>query len=133
MPTADERFLLDTHTFLWMTGEPTRLGSRAREVIESGNAQLWLSTASVWEMAIKSSLGKLELPSPLSDFLEEQLSATRTSFLEIRAEHAVRVEKLPWHHRDPFDRLLIAQALFEKVPILGRDPDFDAYSIQRIW
>lgn len=102
-------------------------------MIESGNVQLWLSTASVWEMAIKSSLGKLELPSPLSDFLEEQLSATRTSLLEIRAEHAVRVEKLPWHHRDPFDRLLIAQALFEKVPILGRDPDFDAYSIQRIW
>lgn len=133
MPTADDRFLLDTHTFLWMAGDPGRLGPRAREVIESGSARLWLSTASIWEMAIKSSLGKLELSSALSDFLGEQLEATRTSLLDIRAEHAVRVEKLPWHHRDPFDRLLIAQALFEKVPILGRDSEFDAYLVQRLW
>jgi len=133
MATPDDRFLLDTHTFLWMASEPDRLSPHARKIIESSDSQLLLSLASVWEMAIKSSLGKLELPSALGNFLEEQLEVTRTHLLDIRTEHAVRVEALPWHHRDPFDRLLIAQALFEKLPILGRDSHFDAYPIRRVW
>ena len=127
------RLLLDTHTFLWMTGDPDRLGAAARERIEARENDLRLSVASVWEMAIKSSLGKLKLPASLAGFLEEQLAATRTMLLEIRAEHAVRVESLPWHHRDPFDRLLVAQAQFEKLPILASDSDFDAYGVDRIW
>ncbi len=133
MSTVDDRYLLDTHTFLWMSGEPARLGPAARQRIEATTSQLFLSVASVWEMAIKRSLGKLDLPEPLAGFLEEQLAATRTNLLDVRSEHALRVETLPWHHRDPFDRLLVAQAHFEALPILSRDPSFDAYLVERIW
>ena len=127
------RFLLDTHTFLWMAGSPERLGVAARQRIDIPQSRLYLSVASVWEAAIKSSLGKLDLPAPIGVFLEEQLSATRTTVLEIRVEHAVRVEQLPLHHRDPFDRLLVAQAQFENLPLLTCDKCFDAYDLERIW
>ncbi len=127
------RFLLDTHTFLWMATDPGRLGSDARERVEAVGSVLLLSLASVWEMAIKSSLGKLDLPDPLDRFLEEQLDATRTTLLEVRLAHVLAVEALPFHHRDPFDRLLVAQASIEKLPLLTGDPDFDAYSVERIW
>lgn len=133
MSTAEERYLLDTHTFVWMASAPERLGEAARERIESPASELLLSVASVWEMAIKSSLGKLDLPAALPAFLEEQLASTRTRILDVRSEHAVRVEDLPWHHRDPFDRLLVAQARFETLPLLSRDSAFDAYSVERIW
>jgi PIN domain nuclease of toxin-antitoxin system len=133
MTTAEERYLLDTHTFVWMASAPDRLGAEARARIEAPASVLFLSVASIWEMAIKSSLGRLEFPAALPEFLEEQLASTRTQILEIRAEHAVRVQDLPWHHRDPFDRLLVAQARFETLPILSRDPALDAYSIERIW
>ena len=88
---------------------------------------------SIWEIAIKASLGKLEISGTVGAFVEEQLEATRTRMLEVRAEHAVRVEGLPWHHRDPFDRLLVAQAGFEKLPILGKDATFDDYAVERVW
>ena len=133
MSTGEQRCLLDTHTFLWMCGEPARLGTAARERIDDPASELFLSVASVWEMAIKRSLGKLELPEALPAFLEEQLAATRTNLLGVRAEHAVRVETLPWHHRDPFDRLLVAQAQFEGLPILSRDASLDAYPVRRLW
>jgi len=133
MGTSNGRFLLDTHTFVWMAGAPERLGPAARERIDSPATDLFLSVASVWEMAIKRSLGKLELPSPLPAFLEEQLAGTRAQILDVRREHVLRVEGLPWHHRDPFDRLLVAQARFESLPILSRDSIFDAYAIERIW
>lgn len=133
MATGEGRYLLDTHTFLWMAGAPERLGAEARERIEAPASELWLSAASVWEMAIKKSLGKLELAGPLAAFLAEQLAATRTSLLDVRAEHALRVETLPWHHRDPFDRLLVAQADFEKLTLLSRDATFDAYPPPRLW
>ncbi len=133
MSTGDGRYLLDTHTFLWMSSAPARLGPLARERIEAPAGELYLSVASVWEMAIKRSLGKLELPEALPAFLEEQLAATRTNLLAVRSEHALRVETLPWHHRDPFDRLLVAQAQFENLVLLSRDPSFDAYPVERIW
>lgn len=133
MSTGEERYLLDTHTFLWMCSEPARLGAEASERILSVASELFLSVASVWEMAIKRSLGKLDLPTALPAFLEQQLAATRTTLLDVRAEHAVRVETLPWHHRDPFDRLLVAQAQFEELPILSRDATLDAYPVRRVW
>lgn len=133
MSTSDGRYLLDTHTFVWMAASPERLGTGARERIEAPAAELHLSVASVWEMAIKASLGKLKLPDRLPAFLEEQLAATRTSLLPIRSEHALRVETLPWHHRDPFDRLLVAQAAFEDLTLLSRDAAFDAYGQARVW
>jgi len=133
MSTAEGRYLLDTHTFVWMASAPDRIGDGARERIDSPASELFLSVASVWELAIKSSLGKLELPASLPAFLEEQLASTRTSILDVKPEHAVRVEDLPWHHRDPFDRLLVAQARFETLPLLSRDRAFDAYAVERIW
>lgn len=116
-----------------MTSDPGRLGTEARPRIEANESELYLSVASVWEMAIKSSLGRLELPDALRAFLEEQLASTRTVLLDIRAEHAVRVEALPWHHRDPFDRLLVAQSQFEGLPVLTADRSFDAYGVERTW
>lgn len=133
MSPASVRFLLDTHTFVWMAGDPDRLGTAARQRIEANESELYLSVASVWEIAIKASLGKLELPGTVATFLEEQLAATRTALLDVHAEHAVRVEHLHWHHRDPFDRLLVAQAQFGKLPILTVDRAFDAYDVERIW
>lgn len=133
MSTSDGRYLLDTHTFVWMAASPARIGSAARRRIEASAADLYLSVASVWEMAIKASLGKLKLPDRLPAFLEEQLVATRSALLPIRPEHALRVEALPWHHRDPFDRLLVAQAAFEDLTLLSRDAAFDAYGEARIW
>lgn len=133
MNTADDRYLLDTHTFVWMTSAPERLGDEARQRIRASPSELYLSVASVWEIAIKKSVGKLKLPAPLPSFLEEQLKATRTSLLPIRSEHAIRVESLPWHHRDLFDRLLLAQAAFEDLVLLSRDSAFDAYDVLRVW
>lgn len=133
MPTAEPGYLLDTHTFLWMASDPDRLGAAARARIEDVESRLFLSVASVWEMAIKKSLGKLELPSSVEDFVDQQLSATAARLLEIRTAHAGRVEFLAWHHRDPFDRLLVAQALHEGLPVLGLDADFDRYGVERIW
>jgi PIN domain nuclease of toxin-antitoxin system len=133
MSTADGRYLLDTHAFVWMASAPERLGDEARQRIGASASELYLSVASVWEIAIKKSVGKLKLPTPLPNFLEEQLNATRTSLLPIRSEHAIRVEALPWHHRDPFDRLLLAQAAFEDLTLLSRDTTFDAYAVPRVW
>lgn len=135
-PSADRPYLLDTHTFLWMAAEPKRLGAAAREVIDHPATELLLSVASIWEMAIKASLGKLEIEGAtetVDAFVRQQLEVTRTRILEVRVEHAVRVETLPWHHRDPFDRLLVAQATFEGLTILGRDPAFDDYDVSRVW
>jgi PIN domain nuclease of toxin-antitoxin system len=133
MTTSDRGHLLDTHTFLWMTSAPDRLGPEARAVIEDPAARVVLSVASVWEMAIQRSLGKLDLPAPLPLFLKRQLHATRTSLLDVRAEPALEVDDLPWHHRDPFDRLLAAQARFEGLILLSRDTAFDGYGISRTW
>lgn len=133
MSTDDRGHLLDTHAFLWMTSAPDRLGQKAREVIDDPASRLVLSVASVWEMAIKRSLGKLELPAPLPSFLKRQLHATRTDLLDVLAEHALEVEELPWHHRDPFDRLLVAQARFEGLTLLSRDTALGGYGVPRIW
>lgn len=99
--TTGSALLLDTHTFLWMTSQSQRLGPAASAVIADAASDLVLSVASIWEMASKSSLGKLELPSSVEAFLSQQLAATRTRVLEIRAPHATQVAGLPWHHRDP--------------------------------
>lgn len=133
MATAESSVLVDTHAFLWMTVEPERLGSVARARIEDPASRVLLSLASVWEIAIKESLGKLELPAPVGSFVEEQLALTRTAILPISFGHAVRVAELPWHHRDPFDRLLVAQALVDRIPLLSTDVSLDPYGVERLW
>ena len=132
MPESDA-FLLDTHAFLWLATDDERLSHAARELVLDPSTELFLSVGSVWEIAIKKSLGRMELTIPLSRLVEEQLKHLRTNLLEIRCEHALLVETLPFHHRDPFDRLLIAQAIQENLPLLSADKQLDAYPVNRVW
>lgn len=127
------RLLLDTHSFLWFIGGDDRLSLTARALIEDTTNDVFLSIASLWEMAIKISLGRLQLSLPFETFIPQQLSLNRIGMLGITISHTAQVAILPFHHRDPFDWLLIAQALVEQMPIVGRDPEFDAYGITRMW
>jgi len=126
--------LLDTHAFLWAISDDPRLSDCARKLYLASNNRLHFSVASVWEMAIKCSLGKLTLAKPLRAFLDEQLPINHIKMLNIHRGHAERVESLPLHHRDPFDRLLVAQATYERMPLLSCDATLDHYAgLQRVW
>lgn len=127
------RLLLDTHSFLWFVTEDPKLSISARRIIATGSNELLLSVACVWEIAIKVSIGRLPIPAPLDTFILEQLRINRIGLLPIELKHIFEVTRLPLHHRDPFDRLLIAQALTEGLPIVSADPAFDSYSVQRFW
>lgn len=127
------RLLLDTHAFLWFVEGNPQLSARARTLIEDTSNEILLSVASIWEIAIKFSLGKLSLTAPVETFIAQQLQANAITTIDVRTEHAVAVAALPFHHRDPFDRLLIAQAQVEGVPIISADAAFDPYPIQRVW
>ncbi len=94
---------------------------------------IFVSMASLWELAIKSSLGKISFEMPLEDFVEEHIRGNDIEILNIELPHILRIEKLPFHHRDPFDRLIIAQQIEENLPIISADEIFDAYGVQRIW
>ena len=126
------RLLLDTHTFLWFIDDNPRLSSNAKSLLESDN-DLLLSTASLWEIAIKLSLGKLGLPQPFERFVRQELRVNAIDILQIETVHLHVVSSLPFHHRDPFDRLLVAQATVDLLPIVSADEEFDAYSIERLW
>ena len=126
-------FLLDTHSFLWFIGGQEKLSRKARELIEDPGNQPFLSMASLWEMAIKISLGKLSLDHPLEVLVPEQMNANGIAYLGISFTHIVQVAKLPFHHSDPFDRMLIAQAMIEQMPVVTVDGVFDEYRIQRLW
>jgi PIN domain nuclease of toxin-antitoxin system len=125
--------LLDTHTFLWFIDDDPKLSPTARALIEDANNRVYLSVASLWEMAIKISLDKLRLAQPFDVLLPQQLGLNHIDLLDITVAHAAAVVTLPFHHRDPFDRLLIAQASSEVIPIVGSDVAFDAYPITRLW
>ncbi len=127
------RLLLDTHTLLWcFTADPS-LSSRARRLIEDGSNELLVSAASVWEIAIKVRLGKLPTGEVLINDLDAYLARLGCDGLPISLSHAVRAGVLRGEHRDPFDRMLIAQAQAENLPIISNDRIFDAYHVQRIW
>jgi len=127
------RLLLDTHSFLWFISGSPHLSRNARTLIEDVSNQPFLSVASLWEMAIKLSLGKLSLSEPFEVLLPEQMRLNGINLLGIEMEHTALVAKLPFHHRDPFDRLLIAQAMVERIPIVSADTAFDAYDVKRLW
>jgi PIN domain nuclease of toxin-antitoxin system len=115
-----------------MAAAPERLSSDARALVETTEHELFLSAASAWEIAIKHALGKLRLPEPPARYVPRRLGTLGTSPLAIEHAHALRVATLPLHHRDPFDRLLVAQAQVEDVPILTADSAFDAYDVSVI-
>lgn len=125
--------LLDTHAFLWWVEDSRRLSRRARSAIGSGRNQCHVSLATAWEMAIKVSLGSLRVDGTLDRFLPEQMAANGFQPLPIDLKHAARVATLPFHHRDPFDRLLVAQALEEDLAVVTADPVFAQYGARRVW
>jgi PIN domain nuclease of toxin-antitoxin system len=123
--------LLDTQAFLWWVTDDPRLSKRASRAI-AGSACL-LSVASCWEMAIKVSLGKLTLPGAVDRFVQAQLEVNGFRLLAVSLEHVGGAAALPFHHRDPFDRLLAAQALAEDVSLVSADPVFPRYGVKRVW
>jgi len=127
------RALLDTHVFLWWISDDPRLSTHAREIITNGENTLFFSAASGWEIAIKAKLGRLKLPKPLETFVPEQMALNAIESLSVQMSHALHVHTLPLHHRDPFDRLLIAQAQLDNLPILTADPQIALYAIRTVW
>ncbi|MGA7119302.1 MAG: type II toxin-antitoxin system VapC family toxin [Polyangiaceae bacterium] len=126
------KLLLDTHVLLWAATDPSRLTAAARAAIEDGANDVLVSVVTAWEIAIKQSLGKLELASPAERWLPDVLRRTGFEVADLELSGALRVRGLPWHHRDPFDRLLVAHALEDHLAIVTRDPAFALYGVSVI-
>jgi PIN domain nuclease of toxin-antitoxin system len=127
------KLLLDTHSFLWFIDGNPRLSSSARQLIEDPANERLLSVASLWELAIKHSMGRITFAQPFPTIISNQLQRNSIQVLDITIAHVAHVTVLPFHHRAPFDRMLIAQAIAEPLPIVGIDAAFDAYGITRLW
>jgi PIN domain nuclease of toxin-antitoxin system len=126
------KILLDTQVWLWMLAAPERFCGATRSLLESGEQELYLSAASAWEIAIKHGLGKLTLPGRPAEVVPDLMAETAVLALPVQSSHALRVADLPPHHRDPFDRLLVAQAQLEGLPILTADPQLALYDVEII-
>lgn len=126
------RVLLDTHAFLWSIAEPAKLSKRAARVVEDGKNELLLSTASLWEIVLKAQAGKLQLPAG-PGFLAEHMARLGVASLPVEAGHVLALLRLPLHHRDPFDRLLVAQCQVENLTILTADDAIRQYAVQAVW
>lgn len=124
--------LLDTHTLVWMYSARRRLSSRVEALLADHAADSWVSDLSLWELAIKIPLGKLSLGVSLAE-VEQRIDDSEVRWLPIRRSHLMAVSDLPLHHRDPFDRLLVAQCLTEELTLLSANPAFDNYGVKRIW
>ncbi len=127
------RLLLDTHVFLWWVHDAPELSRKARAAIADARNEGLLSLASCWEIAIKLSIGKLTLPATIERFIPEQLAINGFQPLDIGFRHVARVASLAFHHRDPFDRLLAAQAIEDDLVVVSADPVFRKYGVQRLW
>jgi PIN domain nuclease of toxin-antitoxin system len=125
--------LLDTHTMLWFFWDDSQLSQQARGLIEDADNRKLVSIASCWEIAIKVGLGKLELGESSRSFLPREIARNNFELLPISLDHATMVEGLVAHHRDPFDRLLIAQAMVEGLSLVSTDAVFDQYGVSRLW
>jgi PIN domain nuclease of toxin-antitoxin system len=127
------RVLLDTHSFLWWVTDDPRLSPRAREIMSDGENRLFFSAASAWEIAIKAGLGRLTFSEPIAPFVLAQLAENAIEGIPIGLSHALHVCSLPDHHRDPFDRMLVAQSQIENLPIVTGDPLIARYAVETIW
>jgi PIN domain nuclease of toxin-antitoxin system len=127
------RLLLDTHAFLWFITADPKLSATAEQVIRDPANTPLLSIASAWEIAIKVNQGRLPIPQPFDRFIAQQLEINRVGILPIELQHTYEIARMPLHHRDPFDRLLISQAISEGIPLVSTDSAFDAYPVQRLW
>jgi len=126
------RVLLDTQCWLWMVGRPDRLSERARTLLRDPGHELLFSAASAWEIVIKHAIGKLELPGDPVDLIPDWIVRSGVIPLPVHHGHALHVARLPLHHADPFDRILIAQARLEDVPVLTADRAFGSYEVELI-
>ncbi len=127
------RVLLDTHAFLWWVVADSRLSDRAGEIIGAEDNDVFFSVASGWEIAIKSRLGRLRVPDDFERFMTDQLQLNNFRVLPIELAHALHVRSLPDHHRDPFDRMLVAQSRIEGLPIVSRDRRLEPYGVELLW
>ena len=127
------KVLFDTHAFIWWDSEPSKLSSNARAACEDPGNELFFSVASAWEMEIKLQLGKLQLSQPLSDLVATQQQTNGIKVLPIALTHVLHLQRLPAHHKDPFDRLLIAQANVEDAFLVSHDPAFSRYAVKMLW
>lgn len=125
--------LLDTHALLWFLNDDPLLSATAKGLIEDPANRKFVSIATCWEIAIKVGVRKLDLGEPATTFLPRELASNLFDLLEIKLQHATFIESLPPHHRDPFDRLLVAQATIESIPIVSADAAFDPYGVNRLW
>ena len=126
------RILLDTHCWLWLQATPERIPGDVLEALASPENDLFLSAASAWEIAIKYGLGRLPLPHPPHQYVQSRMATSGAAPLPVEIRHAVQVASLPSHHRDPFDRLLIAQAQLEHLTLLTADAQLEAYDVE-VW
>ena len=127
------KLLLDTHAFLWFISGDAALSGKARALIEDEANDKLVSIGSLWEIAIKNSIGKLPLAKPFGQIIPEQLQRGGFEVLGLTVEHAAQLAQLPLHHRDPFDRMLVAQCLAENPPLVSSDAALAAYGIKRLW
>ena len=127
------KLLLDTHALIWFISGDNRLGEQAKEAFLNSDNKLYFSKASLWEMTIKISLGKLVLSDNWLTAIEKEMMSNGIQWLEIEIDHCKTLADLPFHHRDPFDRLLIAQAVNESISILSLDSQFSKYPLDIIW
>ncbi|QTA81358.1 PIN domain-containing protein [Desulfonema limicola] len=127
------RILLDTSTFLWFIGGSRKLSKKAIEIIENFDNELVMSAASLWEIAIKDSIGKLELSEPFEQLIPKEINKNEIEILQIELPHLYEMMKLPLYHKDPFDRLIIAQGIIEQLPVIACDKAFKSYNIDIIW
>ena len=127
------RYLLDTHALLWWISSSSQLSATARTILGNESNSLYLSAASTWEMAIKTKLGKLHIPEPLQSFIPKIMSEQYLKGLPVEHAHSAQVETLPLHHRDPFDRLLVAQAMTENLTLVSCDSALTPYPVNVAW
>jgi PIN domain nuclease of toxin-antitoxin system len=127
------KLLLDTHAFLWFGLGDSRLSPSALAAINDATNEKFVSPASYWEIAIKISVGKYLLNDPYDAFMQRTIAGNGFQILAVRPEHTLVVTTLPFHHRDPFDRLLVAQSLVEQISLVSGDARLDQYGIQRVW
>lgn len=127
------KLLLDTHTLLWLVENNPQLSQTALDLLVDPGNELLLSPATYWELAIKISIRKYQLTDPLADYIAEAVQLYGLTILQMDVKHAEAIVTLPHHHKDPFDRMLIAQSIVENVALVSSDEAFDAHPIQRLW
>lgn len=127
------KVLLDTQALLWIVTQDSRLSATARDIYLDSENEIMLSMASVWELALKISLNKLTINESLPEFIQNHVKANDIKILTIELPHILALEKLPWHHRNPFDRIIISQSINDNIPILSANEELDLYPVTRIW